>query len=392
MARRLVKTIRGCPPMPDYLTLKLIWWVIVVVLLIGFAIMDGFDMGVAILLPFVGRTDDERRVAINVVGPTWEGNQVWLVLGGGAVFAAWPLVYAAGFSVFYIALVLTLCALFLRPVGFDYRSKLADPRWRSFWDWGLFVGGLVPSIVFGVAIGNLFVGVPFRFDEVMRISYDGGILTELNPFALLCGLVSAAMLAAHGAALLVMRTDGAVRERARLASFVLVAVVLILFGIGGVWLSFTPGMLLGPDVDPGAVLNPMTKHVTSVSGGWLGNYVRFGWLWCVPTLAAAAMIVSALGSWLRRGWIAFIGSSIGCAGIVATAGLSLFPFVLPSSIDATSSLTAWDAVSSQRTLWVMLLIVATFLPIVIAYTSWVYHVMRGPVTVESIKRDAHTAY
>ncbi|MFM0298466.1 MULTISPECIES: cytochrome d ubiquinol oxidase subunit II, partial [Paraburkholderia] len=153
----------------DYASLKLIWWVLIGVLLIGFALTDGFDMGAAILLPFIGRTDAERRIVVNTVGATWEGNQVWLITAGGAMFAAWPLVYAASFSGFYFAMLLVLFSLFFRPVGFDYRSKREDPRWRSAWDWALFVGGFVPALVFGVAFGNLLQGVPFSFDTDLRV-------------------------------------------------------------------------------------------------------------------------------------------------------------------------------------------------------------------------------
>lgn len=177
----------------DYATLKLIWWLLVGVLLIGFALTDGFDMGATALLPFLGKTDDERRIVINTVGATWEGNQVWLITAGGAMFAAWPLVYAASFSGFYFAMLLVLFALFFRPVGFDYRSKRTDPRWRAGWDWGLFIGGFVPALVFGIAFGNLLQGVPFQFDSDLRVTYHGSFWALLNPFALLCGLVSLIM-------------------------------------------------------------------------------------------------------------------------------------------------------------------------------------------------------
>lgn len=378
--------------MLDYVTLKLIWWALVAILLIGFAVMDGWDLGVAMLLPWVGRSDEERRVAINVVGPTWEGNQVWLVLGGGAVFAAWPLVYAAGFSVFYLALVLTLCALFLRPVGFEYRNKLAAPRWRGFWDWALFVGGLVPAIVFGVAIGNLFTGVPFRFDDAMRITYGGGLLQQLNPFGLFCGVVSAVMLAMHGGALLVLRTEDAVQARARRAVAILGWLLIVLFALGGGWLRQMPGQVLSAIGDTGMALTPLQKTVTSAPGGWLANYGTRPWLWAIPLLGMAGAALASLSAWRGWPWPAFLASSIAVAAIVATAGLSLFPFVLPSSIDPQSSLTAWDAVSSRRTLWIMLLVVIVFLPIVLAYTGWVYRVLRGTVTVEKIRRETHTAY
>ena len=159
--------------MIEYELLKIIWWVLVGVLLIGFALTDGFDMGSMAIMPFVGKTDNERRAAINTIAPHWDGNQVWFITAGGALFAAWPMVYAVAFSGMYWALLLVLFALFLRPVGFDYRSKLENTKWRTSWDWGLCVGGAVPALVFGVAFGNLFQGVPFHFDDTLRSEYTG---------------------------------------------------------------------------------------------------------------------------------------------------------------------------------------------------------------------------
>jgi cytochrome bd ubiquinol oxidase subunit II len=378
--------------MLDYDTLKLIWWALVVVIMIGFALMDGFDMGVAILLPFVGKTDDERRVAINVVGPTWEGNQVWLVLAGGAVFAAWPLVYAAGFSMFYIALVLTLCALFLRPVGFDYRSKLQSQSWRNFWDWALFTGGLVPALVFGVAIGNLFVGLPFKFDDTMRVSYQGGLLAQLNPFALFCGVVSALMLALHGGCLLLLRTDAQVAARSRVAVMLMALFLAGLFVLGGVWLQYLPGLSLQTAQDVNQALNPLDKVVVKQNGGWLANYDRWHWLWSVPTIGIVSALFACFSAWRSWGWAAFIASSLTIVSVISTAALSLFPFVLPSNIDLPSSLTAWDGVSSHKTLGIMLVVTLIFLPIVVFYTAWVYRVLRGKVTVEKIQEENKTAY
>src|SRR6201997_4871325 len=201
--------------MTEYEILRLLWWAVLGVLLIGIAVMDGFDMGSAILLPFVGRTDMERRIVINTVGPVWEGNQVWLILGGGAIFAAWPAIYAVAFSGFYLAMLLLLLSLILRPVGFKYRSKIADPRWRATWDWALFVGGLVPALVFGVAFGNVLQGVPFRFDDSLRMTYEGTLWQLFNPFALLAGLVSIVMMTMHGAAWLACKTEAPVQARVR---------------------------------------------------------------------------------------------------------------------------------------------------------------------------------
>ncbi|HSS46313.1 MAG TPA: cytochrome d ubiquinol oxidase subunit II, partial [Burkholderiales bacterium] len=213
----------------EYETLKLIWWVFVGLLLIGFAVMGGFDMGVGMLLPFLGKTDEERRAIINSIGATWEGNQTWLITGAGTTFAAWPLVYATAFSGFYIVLMLTLFALFFRPVGFDYRSKLQDRRWRNAWDWGLFAGAAVPTLVFGVAFGNLLLGVPFQLDNDLRITYTGSFWELFNPFGLLAGVVSAAMLIMHGAVYLQNRSEGAIYVRAQKAVKLSAIVLVIAF-------------------------------------------------------------------------------------------------------------------------------------------------------------------
>ncbi len=215
--------------MIEYELLKIIWWVLVGVLLIGFALTDGFDMGSMAIMPFVGKTDEERRAAINTIAPHWDGNEVWFITAGGALFAAWPMVYATAFSGMYWALLLVLFALFLRPVGFDYRSKLQNTKWRTSWDWGLAVGGAVPALVFGVAFGNMFLGVPFSLDDTVRSTYTGSFFALLNPFALVCGLVSLSMLCAHGGAWLMLRTDGDLRRRSAQATKLMGIVYLICF-------------------------------------------------------------------------------------------------------------------------------------------------------------------
>ncbi len=228
--------------MLDYETLRLIWWALLGILLIGFAVMDGFDLGTAALLPFVARNDMERRIAINTVGPVWEGNQVWFILGGGAIFAAWPALYAASFSGFYLAMFLVLVTLILRPVGFKFRSKVEDPAWRSFWDWALFAGGVVPSLVFGVAFGNLFRGVPFTFDSDLRFHSSITLLSLLNPFALLAGLVSLSMIVLHGAVWLNLKTEGSVRPALRSRYPMPRRCLCLLFALAGVWLSHIDGL------------------------------------------------------------------------------------------------------------------------------------------------------
>jgi cytochrome d ubiquinol oxidase subunit II len=381
------------PILFDYFTLKIIWWLLVGALLIGFAVMDGFDLGVGALLPFVAKTDDERRVLINSIGPTWEGNQVWFITGGGALFAAWPLVYAAAFSGFYWALLLVLFALFFRPVGFEYRSKVADPRWRSAWDWGLFVGGAVPALVFGVAFGNLLQGVPFTFDDMLRPYYGGSFFGLLNPFALLTGVVSLSMLVMHGAVYLQMRTEGEIAARARRAARIVGIVFIAAFVLAGVWQAYgIQGYRIVASPDPGGVVVPLAKTVEKAAGAWMANYHTHPWMWLAPALAVGGGLLALLLSAAGRTGAAFVFSAAALAGTILTAGFAMFPFVMPSSTFPNASLTVYDAVSSHRTLNLMFVAVVLFLPIVLLYTSWVYRVLRGKVTEKQIREETHSAY
>ncbi|ARU05526.1 cytochrome d ubiquinol oxidase subunit II [Comamonas serinivorans] len=367
----------------DYTALRVIWWLLLGVLLIGFAVMDGFDLGVGTLLPFVAHTDEERRLVINTVGPVWEGNQVWLVLGGGAIFAAWPPLYSVSFSGFYLAMFVILFALILRPVGFKYRSKLESTRWRATWDACLFIGGFVPALIMGVAVGNVLLGVPFHIDDTQRIFYTGHFFGLLRPFALLAGLLSVAMLVAHGAAMLVIKTDGPVARRAARIGSVAAIASFVLFVLGGFWLSFgLPGYAIGSTVVSDGPSNPLLKTVTvTAAGGWLANYQATPVLWLAPIVGLVGALLAA--AWLRaqRGGLAFIASGASIAGIILSVGFAIFPFLLPSISQPGSSLTAWDASSSHLTLWIMLICTVIFLPIILAYTTWVYRVLKGKVTV-----------
>ena len=374
----------------DYETLRVIWWLLLGVLLIGFALTDGFDLGVAALLPFVARTDSERRLVINTIAPTWEGNQVWFILAGGAIFAAWPLVYAVSFSGFYLAMFLVLAALILRPVGFKYRSKRPDPAWRSRWDWAIFVGGLVPALVFGVAVGNVLKGAPFRFDSDLRATYEGTLLGLLTPFTLLTGLLSVAMLTLHGAGWLSLKAEpGPVLTRARRMGQIAAVQALVLFIAGGYAVAHAGlGYRLTGLIDPAGPSNPRMSVTAATAGAWLDNYSRHPWMITAPVLGLAgpllALIGLGAGRGARRDWAVFTGSALANVGMISTVGLSMFPFILPSSIDPASSLTVWNASSSHVTLFTMLIVTGIFLPMVLAYTAWVYRVMFGRVTLAEV--------
>lgn len=383
--------------MLDYETLRLVWWVLVGTLLIGFAIADGMDMGVGVLLPFLGKGDTERRVIINTIGPHWDGNQVWLITAGGAIFAAWPAVYAAAFSGFYLAMLLVLIALFFRPVGFDYRSKIEDLRWRNMWDWGLFTGGFVPALIFGVAFGNLLQGVPFHLDNFLKPHYEGSfiwaLLPLLNPFALLAGLLSVAMLTVHGAVWLQLRTEGVIAARAKATIGWLAPVVTLLFVIGGLWVYFgIDGYRIVGQPAYAAASNPLAKEVVRAPGAWFDIYRNIPLAMLVPALGILAPLLVRALSRAERPGLAFAMSGLALTGIIGTAGLSLFPFIMPSSTHLASSLTIWDASSSALTLTVMFWAVVIFLPMVLGYTLWTYTAMWGKVTVADIEERKNQAY
>lgn len=378
--------------MIDYEILKLIWWLFVGVLLVGFAVMDGQDMGVGSLLPFLGKNDTERRVMINTVAPHWDGNQVWLLTGGGAIFAAWPLVYATAFSGLYWALFIVLAALILRPVAFDYRSRVPAEKWRSSWDWALFIGSFVPPIIFGVAFGNMLQGVPFHFDETLRSTYTGSFWALLNPFALLCGIVSIAMIIFHGANYLLLRTTGELQARARKVGMIAGAATAVLFLLGGIWVYFGIQGYVASGIDPAGVANPLLKNVQMSQGAWFTNFFNYPVLFAVPLLAIAAAVVGVLCVYVWRPLTSVLASAVSILCIVLTPLIAMFPFVLPSSSHHVSSLTMWDCTSSQLTLQVMFIVTLIFLPIVLIYTGWAYKVMSGKMTAQYIKENDKSLY
>jgi cytochrome d ubiquinol oxidase subunit II len=375
------------PMVFDYETLRIIWWLLIGVLLIGFALTDGFDLGVAALLPFIARTDEERRLVINSIGATWEGNQVWFILGGGAIFAAWPYVYAISFSGFYLAMFLLLAALILRPVAFKYRSKRADPKWRSRWDWALFVGGFVPALVFGVALGNVLTGVPFALDSDLRSTWSGSLLDLFSPFALLAGLMSVSMLVLHGAGWLALKIEhGPVLDRAKRWGTGAAIASILLYALGGLVLAYGDfGFRLAGPVDTGGPSNPLRTGAEAAPGAWLDNYSRHGWMLIAPLLGFVGPLVALIGIRSRADVPVFLGSSLAVIGTVSSVGLSMFPFILPSSVMPEASLTVWNASSSQLTLWIMLIVVVIFLPIVLLYTAWVFRVLFGRVTSAEVR-------
>lgn len=377
----------------DYEILRLIWWVLLGVLLIGFAAMDGFDLGVGTLLPFVAKTDVERRVVINTIGPVWEGNQVWLILGGGAIFAAWPPLYAVSFSGFYLAMFIILFALILRPVGFKYRSKKQSPQWRNGWDWALFIGGFVPALIFGVAVGNVLQGVPFRFSDHLQIFYEGNLFGLLNPFALLCGLLSVAMLTMHGAAWLVLKTTGDIANRARSFGSVAALLTIVFYVLAGIWMWYgIAGYRITSEIVTDGPSNPLFKTAVLEHGAWFTNFSNYPILLIAPVLGILGALSVLVAMRAGRELMPLLMGKLAIFGIISSVGVAMFPFILPSSLDPSASLTVWDSSSSQMTLFNMLVVTAIFLPLILFYTSWVYKVLWGKVDKKMIEDDNSHAY
>lgn len=377
----------------DYTTLRFIWWILLGILLIGFAIMDGFDLGVGFLLPFVAKSDTERRITLNTIGPVWEGNQVWLVLGAGAIFAAWPAVYAVSFSGFYFAMLLVLFGLILRPVGFKYRGKIQHPTWKKIADTGLFLGGFLPALLFGVAIGNVIEGVPFYFDDNLRVFYTGTLWGLLNPFALLCGLVSLSMLVLHGGTYLAIKTEDQVQMRATHYAQIAGIFFIIFFALAGFWTAHDlTGYTLSIPMLTDGPSNPLHKSVNVIAGAWMANYYAYPLLITVPIIGFISTLLSVTLLKLHCYRTAWVSSALTTASAIGTVGVSMFPFILPSSSYPSMSLMIWDSSSSEMTLGIMLVAAIIFIPIILAYTSWVYYILRGKVTASYIETNTKEVY
>ncbi|EMD81487.1 MULTISPECIES: cytochrome d ubiquinol oxidase subunit II [Vibrio] len=376
----------------DYEILRLIWWVLIGVLLVGFAVTDGFDMGVGALVPIIGKNDTQRRVMINSIAPHWDGNQVWLITAGGALFAAWPLVYATSFSGFYLAMILTLAALWLRPLGLDYRSKIEDPKWRNTWDICISISGFVPPIIFGVAFGNLLQGVPFQLSEFLMPTYHGSFFGLLNPFALLCGLVSLFMILMQGSTWLQMKTTGEVHMRARNVAQLAGLLTVAAFVAAGFWIQNIDGYVIVGGIDTNAASNPLNKEVIREAGAWMKNFENYPLLWAAPVLGVAMPLLAVLASRLEKCAISFITSSLGVAGVIFTAGFAMFPFIMPSDLMPSHSLTMWDATSSELTLNLMTGVAFVMVPIILGYTSWTYYKMFGRLDDQYIEDNKNSLY
>jgi len=332
-----------------------LWFIAIAVLWAGYFVLEGFDFGVGILLPFLARGDaqrreTERRVMINAIGPVWDGNEVWLLTAGGATFAAFPAWYAAMFSAFYLPLLLILVALIIRGVSFEYRGKRDNPRWRAGWDAAIFAGSLLPAILWGVAFGNVLRGIPLNAAQ----HFTGNFFTFLNPYALLGGLTTLALFTLHGALFLALKTGGDLRRRAHQAAAPVGAAAIV---AGAGFLAWTEA----------------SYRAGTTTGEGIASVA-------LAAFAAVALIAAVGTSRLGREGIAFAANATAIAAATAALFTALYPNVLPSTTSAAYSLTTANAASTAKTLMVMTVVAIIFLPFVLAYQSWTYWVFRKRLT------------
>ena len=327
-----------------------LWFIAIAVLWAGYFLLEGFDFGVGILLPVLGRGDTQRRVMINAIGPVWDGNEVWLLTAGGAMFAAFPFWYASMFSAFYLPLLIVLVALIIRGVAFEFRGKRESGRWRAGWDTALFLGSLVPAILWGVAFANVLRGIPLNAAH----NYTGNFFTLLNGYALLGGLATLSLFTLHGAVFLALKTTGEPRRRAAAAARVVGAVAVL---AGGGFLAWTEASYRAPG-------HAGTTGAASVA---------------LAVLAALALVAGVAASRAGREGYAFAGTAVAIVAATGALFTALYPRVLPSSIGAAYDLTTANAASAAKTLMVMTVVAAIFLPFVLAYQGWTYWVFRKRV-------------
>jgi cytochrome bd ubiquinol oxidase subunit II len=381
--------------MIDFTVLQFLWWGIVGLTMVCYATTAGFDLGSTMILPFI-KNENEQRVMLNASGRMWDGNQTWLVFFGGAIFVVYPVVYATTFSGMYAAILCVLWAFFLRPPGYDYRSKIDSAKWRRMWDVGLFVSSFLPALIFGVAMGNLFVGLPIQFDPFsLRTYYMGNFWGLLNWMGILAGLTSVLMLLMHGAAMLHRRTEGDLKRRMGRLFVIFTVLFLIVFTGAGLYVAFGVNgyHLVTSPVNP--TLHPLSNVVTQSRGAWIASYVQYPWKAAGPLIAYAFALISLFSLRVGKGGFTFWCSVATVAGTVLTAGLALFPFLVPSSIMPAQSLTVWDATSAHYTLNSMFYVSMVLFAIILLYKVFSYSAVwrgKGTLSVEDVKDNEHTFY
>ncbi len=361
--------------MLDYNFLQIIWWVLIGIVLIIYATTAGYDAGVTMIMPFL-RHETDRRVVLNTSAPVWDGNMTWIVFAGGGLFVVWPVVYSTAFSGCYAAMLCILWAFFFRATGFDYRGKINKHLWRRFWDIGLFVSGALPVFIFGLLLGNCLLGMPFHFDaKTFRSFYSGNFGQLFSFFSVLTAIISVVMTLMHGAAYIQRRTESHLREMAHKLFYVFSVLILISFTIAGFWVAYQIKgyVLVSSAANP--TLYPLDNVVTQNTGAWIKSYLTYPWKFYPPVIAYLSLFLALWANYRRRIVLCFWASAIAIGGIIATAGATLFPFIMPSSTHINESLTVWNATSSQYALNVMLYVGVVLLAIILCYKIFAFHTL-----------------
>ncbi len=359
--------------MLDYTLLKLIWWGIIGCIFILYSTTAGFDYGVTLIMPFL-RSEDNRRLALAASMPTWDGNLTWIVFAGGALFVVWPVVYATAFSGLYFAFFVVLWTMYFRPPGFDYRDRIDNPIWRRCWDFGLFISSLVPVAVFGIGMGNCFLGFPFHFDPfTMRDTYTGSFSDLFTGFTVLCAVVSLCMIVMHGSAYLQRRVEGALQNTARKLHLIFALLTFVFFTIALILVSMKmPGyhLISSP---PHPTVTPLDNVVKFEPLGWANSFADNSWKIYPLMLTYAAFIITLWSSFLRAYATCFWSSACFIGGMICAAGSTLFPFIMASSTYPNQSLTVFNATSSEYSLRIMLYVGVVLFVVILCYKIFAYY-------------------
>lgn len=381
--------------MLDYIFLKIAWWLIMGMVLIIYATTAGYDAGITMIMPFLRRETD-RRIVLNTSAPVWDGNLSWIVFAGGGLFVVWPVVYSTAFSGMYAAMLCILWSLFFRPTGFDYRGKINHHRWRRFWDAGLLISGGLPVFIFGVAMGNCLIGFPFYFDTTtFQNYYTGNFFGLLNGFALLSGVASVLMVLMHGSVYMQQHTEGGLRALGRKLFFIFSILLFVCFSIAGLYIAFRMSgytLIASPE---DATLYPANNIVSYTKGAWLASYLVYPWKYYPPIIAYVALLVAWLANYFRRIVLCFWASAFTVGGMIATVGATLFPFLMPSSIMPSQSLTVWNSTSSQYALNIMLYVASILFVVIFIYKIFAFRTIwskKHTITEKDLEENEHTFY
>ncbi|MCK5888901.1 MAG: cytochrome d ubiquinol oxidase subunit II [Methylococcales bacterium] len=358
----------------DYEMMRVIWWWLLGIPLVGFAIMGGADLGVGLLL-YLGKDNHEKEMIINTTKTTWQSSQLWLILTIITLFSAWPIAYSVAFSSLSFVLIIALCTLFLRPLGFLFQHKLSCEKWQNHWNRAIFLSALLPSFLFGLIIGNLLTGLPFQLDVDMRLVYHGDFFTIFSLFSVVSGLLSTFLFAMQGAAYLQLKTEGDIQRKAQKALFSSALLTLLVFAAAGYWAIFLEGYHILSLLDTNAPSTPLENLVKKGNGLWLDNYGHYAHLWMLPASTLVTAVLSFCYALLHRPKHAFFYSSLTTAAIILTIGCSMFPFLVPSNLFLKSSLTIWDASASLNSLTLMFWAAVFLLPLSLLYIRWIFNLL-----------------